>query len=71
MMVWVSGERAPSHEEVRASTGRRWAEWLQELDQWDGDKTSLRHMVNFLVSQHNVTPHWAQVIALYYQVERL
>jgi hypothetical protein len=28
-------------------------------------------MVSHLVSEHSVNPSWAQVIALYYQVERL
>jgi hypothetical protein len=70
-MVWTSGERAPSHDDVGKKTGRRWAEWERLLDQWEGDKTRLRPMVSHLVSEYGVNPAWAQVIALYYQMERL
>jgi hypothetical protein len=70
-MVWASGEQAPSYEDVAKKTGRRWAEWQRLLDQWEGDKTRLRPMISHLVSEHRVSPSWAQVIALYYQVERL
>ncbi len=70
-MVWASGERAPSYDEIGKRTGRRWAEWLRLLDQWNGEKTRLRPIVSYLVSQYSVNPSWAQVIALYYQMERL
>jgi hypothetical protein len=70
-MVWTNGEGAPSYEDMAKRTGRGWAEWQQTLDQWQGDKTRLRPIISHLVSEHRVNPSWAQVIALYYQVERL
>ena len=71
MTIWISGENAPSYEDVRTGTGMRWSEWRRVLDRWDGDKAHLRPMVSYLVNQHQVHHTWAQVIALYYLVEHL
>jgi hypothetical protein len=52
-------------------TGRRWMDWVKVLDQWNGNKSSLRPIVSYLEREHGISHRWAQVIALYYQVERL
>jgi hypothetical protein len=70
-MVWVQGGNAPTYEDVALETGQRWNVWVRVLDQWDGNKSSLRPIVSYLEDEHNVPQRWAQVIALYYQVERL
>lgn len=70
MMVWTSEEHAHTDDEVRTGTGMRWAEWRRVLDRWEGNKTQLRPIVSYLVNQHHVHHTWAQVIALYYLIER-
>ena len=53
--------------EVRAGTGRDWAEWRSLLDEWGAADMSLTQIVGYLVEHDHLELLWAQVMAVYYR----
>ena len=67
MAQGVSTSRKITDEQVKADTGKSWAEWVLVLDAWEGTPKSFASLSNFLTGKHKLTQTWAQVIAVYYR----
>ena len=62
-----AGTRGLSDEEMRAATGKTWAEWHTILDNWGGKEKRLVSIANYLRDEYRLPLIWAQMVAVYYK----
>jgi hypothetical protein len=77
--VWQASERPESRESVRAKIGsgavqrattRTWEEWVVTLDAEGMQGKTHRDVVHHLVTRHELTPWWAQMVCVGYEQAR-
>jgi hypothetical protein len=66
-MTGSTTTRSISDEQIRAATGKTWAEWHTVLDDWGAKEQRLVPIANYLRHNHRLTLTWAQVVAVYYK----
>jgi hypothetical protein len=57
-------------EKVEAATGRVWADWFAELDEWGAVEREHRDIAAWLGAEHGVPGWWAQTITVEYERAR-
>jgi hypothetical protein len=55
-----------SDDQIRAATGKDWAEWVQILNAWQARRKNLVLVSRYLMRHYELSRYWAQVIAIYY-----
>ncbi len=77
--IWKASERPESRESVRAKIGsgavqrattRTWEEWVLTLDAEGMPGKTHRDVVHHLVTRHELTPWWAQMVCVGYEQAR-
>ena len=51
-------------------TGKTIVEWMSILDSWNGLEKGHTKMTIYLEQEFNLTPEWAQAVAIRYQKEK-
>ncbi len=59
-----------SDESVRATTGRGWDEWFEELDQAGAGAWKHKQIAKHILEGYGITHWWAQTVAVAYQNAR-
>lgn len=70
----ATARKQPKHESatsgVRRATGRDRSEWFAVLDEWGAPGRPYRHVADWLESEHDLSPWWAQKLIVEYEQDR-
>lgn len=64
------GTKRSTDEAVKAKTGKIWAEWFKILDKAGAKRWPHKEISAFLHEKQDVSPWWAQTVAVGYEHER-
>lgn len=57
-------------ERVAEKTGRKWSDWFDLLDAWDGPSKGHKAMAKHLLEDHGVPMWWSQMVVVEYERTR-
>jgi hypothetical protein len=59
-----------SSEAVKAKTGKGWDDWFAVLDKDEADKLDHKEIAKLLITKHNISAWWAQMVTVGYERAR-